>query len=50
MSERFRYRPPEERESRPLPKTHDFRYAYRGYYDAGASAGCGSSRRRRCRR
>lgn len=30
MSERFRYRPPEE-ESRPLPKTADFRYAYRGY-------------------
>ena len=34
MSERLRYRPPEE-ESRPLPKTADFRYAYRGYYDAG---------------
>ncbi len=34
MSERLRYRPPEE-ESRPLPKTADFRYAYRGYYDEG---------------
>jgi len=34
MSERLRYRPPEE-ESRPLPKTADFRYAYRGYYDDG---------------
>jgi hypothetical protein len=34
MSERLRYQPPEE-ESRPLPKTHDFRYAYRGYYDEG---------------
>ncbi len=34
MSERLRYQPPEE-ESRPLPKTADFRYAYRGYYDDG---------------
>jgi hypothetical protein len=34
MSERMRYRPPEE-ESRPLTKTADFRYAYRGYYDEG---------------
>jgi len=34
MSERLRYQPPEE-ESRPLPKTADFRYAYRGYYDEG---------------
>ncbi len=34
MSERFRYRPPEG-ETRPLPKTHDFRFAYRGYYDEG---------------
>jgi len=34
MSERLRYRPPEE-ESRPLPKTADFRYAYHGYYDEG---------------
>ncbi len=34
MSERLRHRPPEE-ESRPLPKTADFRYAYRGYYDEG---------------
>lgn len=34
MSERLRYRPPEE-ESRPLPKTADFRYPYRGYYDDG---------------
>ncbi|GEM_PF-1278506 len=35
MSERFRFVPPEEREAAPLPKTADFRYAYRGYYDAG---------------
>jgi len=35
MSERFRYMPPEERGERPLPKTADFRYAYRGYYDEG---------------
>jgi len=34
MSERFRYVPPEE-ESWPLPKTADFHYAYRGYYDEG---------------
>jgi len=34
MSERMRYQPPEE-ESRPLPKTADFHYAYRGYYDEG---------------
>jgi hypothetical protein len=34
MSERMRHRPPEE-ESRPLPKTADFRYPYRGYYDEG---------------
>ncbi len=34
MSERLRYQPPEE-ESHPLPKTADFRYAYRGYYDDG---------------
>jgi len=33
MSERLRYRPPEG--ERPLPKTADFRYAYRGYYDDG---------------
>lgn len=31
MSERFRFVPPEEREGGPLPKTADFRYAYRGY-------------------
>ncbi len=35
MSERFRYMPPEERGERPLPKTADFHYAYRGYYDEG---------------
>jgi hypothetical protein len=35
MSERMRYQPPEERHERPLPKTHDFRYAYRGYWDDG---------------
>lgn len=35
MSERFSFVPPEERERRPLPKTHDFRYAYRGYYEDG---------------
>jgi len=35
MSERFSYIPPEEREHRPLLKTHDFRYVYRGYYDDG---------------
>ncbi|MHB8647559.1 MAG: hypothetical protein ACYDAR_17400 [Thermomicrobiales bacterium] len=35
MSERYRSVPPEEREERPLPKTADFRYAYRGYYDDG---------------
>jgi len=35
MSERFRFVPPEERGERPLPKTADFRYAYRGYYDEG---------------
>jgi len=34
MSERLRYQLPEE-ESRPLPKTADFHYAYRGYYDEG---------------
>lgn len=35
MSERMRFVPPEEREARPLPKTADFRHAYRGYYDDG---------------
>ncbi len=35
MSERFSYIPPEERGERPLPKTADFRYVYRGYYDEG---------------
>jgi len=35
MSERFRFVPPEERGERPLPKTADFHYAYRGYYDEG---------------
>ncbi len=35
MSERFSSIPPEERERGPLPKTHDFRYVYRGYYDEG---------------
>ncbi len=30
-SERMRFLPPEEREERPLMKTHDFRYPYRGY-------------------
>lgn len=35
MSERFSFVPPEERGERPLPKTADFRYAYRGYYDDG---------------
>jgi len=33
MSERLRYQLPEG--ERPLPKTADFRYAYRGYYDEG---------------
>jgi len=31
VSERLRYRPPED--ERPLPKVADFRYPYRGYYD-----------------
>jgi len=35
MSERYRYIPPEERGEQPLPKTADFRHAYRGYYDEG---------------
>ncbi len=35
MSERFSFVPPEERGEQPLPKTADFRYAYRGYYDDG---------------
>jgi len=35
MSERLRYLPPEERGEQPLPKTADFRHAYRGYYDEG---------------
>lgn len=35
MSERLRYQPPEERREQPLPKTADFRYAYRGYWDEG---------------
>lgn len=35
MSERMRFVPPEERGERPLPKTADFRYLYRGYYDEG---------------
>jgi len=35
MSERYRFVPSEERGERPLPKTADFRYAYRGYYDEG---------------
>jgi hypothetical protein len=33
MSERLRSQPPEQ--ERPLPKTADFRYAYRGYWDDG---------------
>jgi hypothetical protein len=33
MSERFSYRPPEG--ERPLSRTADFRYAYRGYWDDG---------------
>ncbi len=35
MSERMSFVPPEERGERPLPKTADFRYVYRGYYDEG---------------
>jgi hypothetical protein len=35
VSEYLRYQPPEERSERPLPKTADFRYTYRGYYDEG---------------
>ena len=35
MSERYRPLPPEERGERPLLKTADFRYPYRGYYDEG---------------
>lgn len=35
MSERMRFLPPEERGERPLSKTADFVYPYRGYYDAG---------------
>lgn len=35
MSERMHFVPPEERHERPLPKTADFRYAYRGYWDEG---------------
>lgn len=32
MSEILRYIPPEAREG-PLPKTHDYTYRYRGYWD-----------------
>jgi hypothetical protein len=35
MSERMHFVPPEERGERPLPKTADFRYAYRGYWEEG---------------
>ncbi|MDQ6832693.1 MAG: hypothetical protein M3008_04785 [Chloroflexota bacterium] len=35
MSERLRYRPPEGRGERPLPKTADFRHPYRGYWEDG---------------
>jgi hypothetical protein len=35
MSERLRYQPPEERREGPLPKTADFHYPYRGYWDEG---------------
>ncbi len=35
MSERMRFVPPEERGERPLLKTADFVYPYRGYYDEG---------------
>ncbi len=35
MSERMRFVPPEERGEQPLPKTADFQYPYRGYWDDG---------------
>jgi hypothetical protein len=35
VSERMRFVPPEERREQPLPKTADFRYVYRGYWDDG---------------